>query len=199
MRRRKKRRKQGGSTAATKEPRTMYFTAVLPNESISQEIHAFKQHMLDQYACKVALKSPAHITLYPPFHMEIAKEANFLEQLSKFKPEMEAFEVEMDGFDHFGSRVIFAAPKDNPRLADLRNQLLVWMRDSLGIFKQRYFDQEFHAHMTIANRDIPEESFDEAWDYFLEQDFEKKFSVNSWVVFKLIEKKWEILRKFPLK
>ena len=47
----------------------MYFIAlVLPTE-INDEILKWKLFMKDHFNCLVALRSPAHITLVPPFWM----------------------------------------------------------------------------------------------------------------------------------
>ena len=56
----------------------MYFIAlVLPGELNEKVLH-WKNFMHDRYDCKVGLKSPAHITLIPPFWMEESSETLLL-------------------------------------------------------------------------------------------------------------------------
>ena len=45
----------------------MYYIAVAAPEEINKQALKWKQYMKDVYGCVVALKSPAHITLIPPF------------------------------------------------------------------------------------------------------------------------------------
>ena len=52
----------------------MYFVAIVLPSHLNEKLLAYKQLMLEKYNCKVALKSPAHITLVPPFWMEEEKE-----------------------------------------------------------------------------------------------------------------------------
>ena len=45
----------------------MYFNALVLPEQLDKKILTYKSWMADKYNCKVGLKSPAHITIVPPF------------------------------------------------------------------------------------------------------------------------------------
>lgn len=45
----------------------MYFVAIVCPGQINEKVEQFKQWMKDRFGCVVAMKSPAHITLIPPF------------------------------------------------------------------------------------------------------------------------------------
>ena len=49
---------------------SLYFIAILAPKKIDKEVSEWKQYMKEQYGCKVAQRSPAHITLIPPFNMK---------------------------------------------------------------------------------------------------------------------------------
>jgi 2'-5' RNA ligase len=53
----------------------MYFIALVLPAYLNDKILVWKNFMQERYNCKVGLKSPAHITLIPPFWMEENKEA----------------------------------------------------------------------------------------------------------------------------
>ncbi len=48
----------------------MYFIALVAPEDINQQLLKWKIWMLEKYQCEAALRSPAHITLIPPFWMK---------------------------------------------------------------------------------------------------------------------------------
>ena len=48
----------------------LYYIAIVCPPAVNEEILVFKHWMRDQFNCKAALKSPAHITLIPSFLME---------------------------------------------------------------------------------------------------------------------------------
>jgi hypothetical protein len=47
--------------------------------------------------------------------------------------------------------------------------------------------------VTIATRDIPEYKFDEAWDYFQQQQFDMTFNSTGLHLYKLQDNKWEAI------
>ena len=51
----------------------MYFIALVAPEEINTPILKWKTWFRDNFGCTVALKSPAHITLIPPFRMQIGR------------------------------------------------------------------------------------------------------------------------------
>ena len=47
----------------------MYFIAIVLPQTLDEKIVKYKKWMAENYSCKVGLKSPAHITIAPPFWM----------------------------------------------------------------------------------------------------------------------------------
>ncbi|MGZ3924768.1 MAG: hypothetical protein ACXVBJ_13435, partial [Flavisolibacter sp.] len=56
----------------------MYFIAIVLPPRLNEKVLKYKTMMLEKYNCKVGLKSPAHITLVPPFWMEEEKEGRLV-------------------------------------------------------------------------------------------------------------------------
>ena len=62
---------------------TMYFVALVLPEELNQEILKWKRYMHERFQCSVGLKSPAHITLVPPFWLDEAKENSLLADVKR--------------------------------------------------------------------------------------------------------------------
>ena len=63
----------------------MYYLAIVCPDELNKKILSFKLWMQEKFDCKVALKSPAHITLIPPFWFAAEEEDILLQALHVFK------------------------------------------------------------------------------------------------------------------
>src|SRR6266498_5542258 len=87
----------------------MYFIALVAPGKINEEILKWKNYMKEQFGCLVALRSPAHITLVPPFWMEEAFEEKLKNALTSFSGQQNKFEITLKNFAAFKPKVIYAA------------------------------------------------------------------------------------------
>lgn len=173
----------------------LYYIGVVCPENINAEILSHKHWMRQHYGCKAALKSPAHITLIPSFLMESALEDNLKEALEGFRWAVPQLDLEIRHFDHFSSRVIFANVVQNEGLSVLKTTLEEYLVQypTLGI---RQEVRTFHAHVTIANRDLQEADFNAAWPHFEHLSYEADFTATHFSLLKLDGPRWEILHTF---
>lgn len=170
----------------------MYFIAIVCPAELNNKILAFKRWMRDQFGCIVALRSPAHITLIPPFWIAEDMESELMEIVSNFKTNKEKVCVETSGFSHFGKRVLFVALKEEPSLNDLKNEVENYFLAELGdvIGKE---ERPFHPHITIANRDMKPSDFVKAWDHFSERSFHENFHAVSISLLRLYPDGWKVI------
>ncbi len=63
---------------------TLYFIGILTPPNIDDTVLEWKKYMQRHFNCKVALRSPAHITLIPPFNAGISQEKNLTTLLKTF-------------------------------------------------------------------------------------------------------------------
>ena len=63
---------------------SLFFIAIMPNKELEEEVYAFKKYMASHFGAQHALKSPAHITLIPPFKWDLAKINPFQQNLTLF-------------------------------------------------------------------------------------------------------------------
>ena len=170
----------------------MYFVAIVCPAELNKKILAFKLWMKDQFGCIVALRSPAHITLIPPFWISEDKEPVLLDIVSNFKTNKDAIPIETAGFDHFAKRVLFVAIKDEPHLNEIKRDVKVYFLDALGdIIKKE--ERAFHPHITIANRDMKPSDFVKAWEHFSGKNFGEKFQADTVSLLRLYPDQWKVV------
>lgn len=170
----------------------LYYIAVVCPDEINEKINEYKDYMQQKYGCRAAQKSPAHLTIIPPFKAEEDLETVFKDFISSFNVGLVPFDIQLKNFSHFGNRVISVDVAPNDTLSRLEQEL---NEQFMGQFKSIIFRNrpEFHPHVTIATRDIPEYKFDEAWDHFSQQNIETSFTCKSLSVLKLVRGVWEII------
>lgn len=172
----------------------MYYAAVLCPENINEKIREYKNWMKSQFGCTVALKSPAHITLLPPFWFENDREAELLMALHSFWTELEPFEIRLSGFDHFSQRVLFVSAARNEALKMLKQEMELHFSHLFpGVIEKDL--RPFHPHVTIASRDMQRSHFEKAWAYFSKKEFSERFVTDSVALMKLSEGKWKVAGK----
>jgi 2'-5' RNA ligase len=170
----------------------MYFIALVLPHAINEKILKYKQMMLDRFNCKVGLKSPAHITLVPPFWMEEEKEQQLISDVSFLSKGFYPFRVSTNNFSAFKPRTIFIALAPNPQLNAIKKAT-----DSL--FKSNPFytikidTRLFHPHITIATRDLYKKSFYEIWPWFAEKNFLEEWTADGISILRHNKKNWDVI------
>jgi 2'-5' RNA ligase len=86
---------------------TMYFIALVLPPDLNEMVLHWKNFMHQRYQCKVGLKSPAHITLVPPFWMEEEKEEALLQDIATIASNLYPFITQTKNISAFKPRTIF--------------------------------------------------------------------------------------------
>lgn len=174
-----------------------YFLAIIPPTTVLEEVRAIKKHFHDQYNCKAPLRSPAHITLHMPFTRKEKKEPKLLEKLSEFAVDQENFDLSLNGFSAFAPRTIYIAVDENPGLLAFQKGLIQCAKRELNIFSSDYKGRAYHAHMTVAFRDLKKALFPQAWSEFKGRPFTATFTVSSFWLLKHDGKEWQLHTEIP--
>ena len=82
------------------KPTALYYIALLPPENIRQEVTALKEHAAEAFHSSKALNSPPHITLIPPFRIEISREAELLKRVHTCRRQRDTVFVFLDLFEN---------------------------------------------------------------------------------------------------
>lgn len=177
---------------------TLYFIGILPPEPILSEIHELKMDLSKRYNTQVALRSPPHITLYKPFGWNENEEELLSEHLVNFFKQTQAFEIVLNGFGCFSPKVLFVKPKENPLLSKVHKALVLTLKEKLAIDGYKKEKRDFHAHMTIANRDLAAKAFEEAWESLSKQVYNNKFMVDKASLLRHNGRVWEVVADYKL-
>jgi 2'-5' RNA ligase len=175
----------------------LYFIALVLPEALNQEILTYKNYMLEKYNCRVALKSPAHLTIIPPFWMEEEKEGPLMNDLSTFALAHFSFPLKTADFSCFKPRTIFIAVEPNEQLNELRKSADAFFEKSP--FPVRIDSRPFHPHITIATRDLYKKTFAEAWPYFEKIVFKKEWKAENISLLKHNKKNWDVVHTSQFK
>jgi 2'-5' RNA ligase len=153
--------------------KSLFFLALVPDNPVQHEIMDLKNEAARRFQSKHALKSPAHITIIPPFFWEDQDvpelRATLLPQVFKQSPLL----VEIDGFDRFDKRVIFVKPKVTRAMKELHRNVESACKEELAIPLKS--GHSFNPHLTIAFKDLKRSIFPLAWEYFQNLTYRRSF------------------------
>ena len=170
----------------------LYFVALVLPEALNEAILAYKTLMLQRWNCKVALKSPAHITLIPPFWMAESKEENLLHDLTSICKNISPFAVATQNFSAFRPRTIFIEPVLHADLKNLKETMDSFCKTNPH-YGAKADTRSFHPHITIATRDLHKQAFAEAWSYFENKKFEVSFEATGLSTLRHNTKAWDVI------
>jgi len=173
----------------------LYFIGIIPPDDLLNQINLLKRDISEKYACRHALKTPAHITLQMPFKRFPEIESYLQEKLKHFSENYFSFPVELNGFGHFGNRVIFIAIQKNESLDMLFKRLSNYLLNERVLIENE-IKQQFVPHITLAHRDLKSEKFNYAWNEYGSKFFSERFIADSMTLFRHNFKKWEIINNF---
>jgi 2'-5' RNA ligase len=170
----------------------MYFIALVAPREIDQQVLKWKNYFKEYFKCTVALKSPAHITLIPPFWMNEELETDLINSIIEFSTTKNKFEIQLKDFSAFKPEVIYVDVLKNKMLNDLYGSLNDF------ILKQNKFpvekdDRPFHPHVTLATRDLYKRAFYEAWEIFSVKKYEAAWLVNGISLLRHNKKNWDVI------
>jgi len=169
----------------------MYYIAIVTPADINKQVQKWKQYMKDNYGCAVALKSPAHITLIPPFWNKTEFEKDLKEFIRSYASGSKSFPLRLNNFGSFKPRVIFIQVDESDDLSNLKTGLEISLsQHRLPIKKD---DRPYHPHMTIANRDLLKKDFAEAWEHFQHLSYDATFKADGISLLKHNGSNWDII------
>ena len=169
----------------------MYFIAIVLPVELDKKVLSYKEYMFNKYGSKVGLKSPAHITLVPPFWMDPHNEEQLINVIAN-NNRFHAFPVSTNNFSAFKPRTIFIALTPNGQLNHLK-ELTDELFKNNEHYKIKFDNRPFHPHITIATRDLHKKDFGEAWPWFEEKEFREEWLVSGISVLRHNKKNWDVI------
>jgi 2'-5' RNA ligase len=172
------------------------FIGIVAPEDISNQVMEWKNYMLQHFGCRVALRSPAHITLVPPFSLNKEVEAKLETDIREFSSAREQFSIVLSNFSSFPPRVIFVDVEPSVHLTNLQKNIEAYVIDKKYPVKQS--TRPFHPHITIANRDLREKDYHKAFSHLRTIPFNAVFTATHIDVLKSKPEGWVIASRAPM-
>jgi len=170
----------------------MYFIGLVAPKEINQHVSKWKNYFQENYGCTVALKSPAHITLIPPFWMNEGLEDELINSIKEFSVTKNKFEITLKDFAAFKPRVIYVDMLKNETLSEIHQSLPDFM-NKLNKYPIKKEDRPFHPHVTLATRDLYKKAFNEAWEIFSIKKYDANWIVNGISLLRHNKKNWDVI------
>ena len=170
----------------------MYFIAIVAPEKIDQQVLKWKNYFKENFGCTVALKSPAHITLIPPFWMKEELESDLIRSIHEFSRTKDKFEISLKDFSAFKPKVIFVDIVKSELLDKFYKSFSDFILDE-NTFPLKRDDRPFHPHITLAARDLYKKAYYEAWEIFFKKKYEASWIVNGISLLRHNKKNWDVI------
>ena len=133
-----------------------YFVAVLPTETIQEQVNNLKRELGRDYDCKPVWNSPPHVTLLPPFERSPDHISRLDHWLSLVAGTMSKFELTFKGLGAFPPRVLFVDVVQSSTLMTLQTELDLAFEEYEAPYEyshrpdSRKNHRSFNPHMTLA-------------------------------------------------
>ena len=184
--------KSGGRMNRGFFPEQTHFIGVLLPDDLTQQLLKCREYMNHKYGCRSGFGTPIHVTLVPPFQLPApCTTADISAALAQMVAEkkLHPFNAEIEGFDAFGDRTLFAKVLPSA----------VWTAFRAAVYSAvaqaspgavRKDTRPFQPHITVANRDIPPGASTEALEYLNELELKTTFPVDNITIFERKDKRW---------
>lgn len=174
----------------------LYFVALMPDTAQRKLVSEIKQHIASTYGLAHALKSPPHITMYPPFALEINREKHLIEVLSDFVTNQLSFRLKIHGFGKFSPKVIYLRVSGTGNMMPLEESLRTCMEESLPLLT-RNTNKPYRPHMTVATRIHERLLFDRVWNDMQSREIEFDFLADALYLLRHNGQTWDVIHKLP--
>ncbi len=112
--------------------------------------------------------------------------------LNEFASTQKPFPVSLSGFGFFDNRrskVIYINSKLNRAMDECQQELALFLKNRLDLHEKKT-SFGFHAHCTVAFRDLGHSQFHKAWMEFASRKFEADFQAESISLLKNENSSW---------
>ena len=175
----------------------MYFIAIVLPGGLNKKVLKWKNFMDEKFGCKVGLKSPAHITLIPPFWMHEEKEQKLIADTNSVSLSVRPFRITTKNFSAFKPGTIYVDVVVDEKLESLKTAIDNFFSER--DYKIKTESRSFHPHITIATRDLRKKDFYEAWTLFETKKFHAEWEASGLAVLRHNSKDWDVIHTSTFK
>jgi len=171
---------------------SLFYIAIACPDEVNEKIDALKEYMQQKYGCRAARKSPAHLTIVPPFRAEDELQTELANFVAAYNIGIVPFDIRLKGYGQFAERVLFVDVEGpNDALINLEKECMQEFGEKFPgiIFGMK---PDFNPHVTIATRDIPEGTIQLSRSYFeANHPVDESFTSTKLSLYRLEEGWWK--------
>ncbi len=171
------------------ETKALYYVAWVIQGEWAHKIQSLKEYACTHFDTCKALRSPAHVTIIPPFKIKNTELPDLCNKILLWSQKIPYFIWKVNGVSHFDNRVIYVDVESAESIDIYRNNLfemLQYQRPS----------GSYHPHITLAFRDLSPEAFAPAWNYFSQLDLQGEILQKTVSLLRHNGQRWEIIESF---
>lgn len=174
-----------------------YFIAYNVEGRRAEILNKIREEVAEKFEVTEALNFPPHLTLFPPFEMEMDRLRELGKELEKVAAEMGNLKVKTKGFNYFDQAVWYVDVEQKQELMDLKDVLVEMMEREFSISPDR--KRGTHFHVTIAYKDLTVEKFKLIGEFLSKIKLEiENFEIDSISLLQQENERWLEVAKFKL-
>jgi len=175
----------------------LYLVCLIPPVTVIDDVDEIRNEISQKFNVVESLKRPVHITLYNPVKISsLAEEEKFFSALQNAVYQ-NPFEQVLRNFGSFQTHTVFIDAEQNESIIKLQSKIKAELK-ALKIIPAKDVTK-FTPHITIAFKDVKPGVHQVIMEAFKDKHFKRRFSVNSFWVYKHMDKKWKPFREFIFK
>ena len=174
---------------------SLWFVAVIPPEPVLSEIQDFKVVVKKRFNSAHALRSPAHVTLFPPFRAGAKKVELCRRILHEVAGLHRPFIMPLEGFAAFRPQVLYVKPVLVSELKAIQADVESALE---GVVDSKKTGKPFKPHITIAFRDLTPDNFHSAWEFFRNKAYARRVPITRIALLQHSPEGWKIDQEFML-
>jgi 2'-5' RNA ligase len=174
-----------------------FFVALIPPQAIQDYASQIIQELGDRYCARTS-KAVPHITLQPPFLWQTNAISELETCLTSFAHSQAQIPVMLSGFGAFPPRVLFINVLKTAELLQVQTDLMAHLEQYLGIVDPVAQRRSFSPHLTVASRNLTQQTFKQAWSELRQRSIEFEFVSDRLTLLIHNGQSWQIQSEVPL-
>ena len=155
-----------------------------------------RKDLLERFKARSS-KLPAHFTINAPFEYD-GEITELNKMLEEFSENEKTATFMINGYDHFGDRVVYMKVNMSKEAKDVHDRLIDNMSKIPYINFEKKDGKDKIFHVTLASKGL-KPLYDKVWEYVNQYSCEFQSSFDNVTIYNWTEGTWKLYKEFRLK